>query len=192
MKLSNEQQRLVDIISHFGCLDVNQAYILLEPSDKKMSTILINMLVKNNIIDIVYGNYLVIHGSDKNKYVDKNMINCIWAMMDLVKKPSEIDEAMLAVKPAKIYVTINNKDSYELVPLSDSNSTIIKCMQERYSASVKQFPDLNTWCTFVTDNIEIVRKIKSYNLEIPFVVIYLGENDENGKPLIKKLKNRPK
>lgn len=189
-KLTKEQQKILNMISKFGCLHIEQAYQLLNPIQPHISTMLINMLVKNEYIELVHDKYLV---SRNAKEVNHDTIACIWTMMKLVKSNEEIFEAMKAVAPATIYFTRDNKESFEIIPLNETNLISIRNMQDKILAKNKQFEDIaDNWYVFVIDNKEIIGKIKKCELQFSFIVALHEGQNQAGIPSIRFMKSTPK
>lgn len=193
-KLTNEQQKILNMVSKYGCLHIEQAYILLNPIQTHIASILLNMLVKNDYMDLLQGQYLVMKNSPKGYNPDT--IACIWTMMELAQNNEEIFESLKATPPATIFFTRNNRESFEIVSLNESNLINIRTMQDKIIARNKQFEDItNSWYVFVIDNKEIIAKIKKCNLKFPFIVALHGKSDSNSansKPAIKFMKSIPK
>lgn len=192
IKLSHEQQNILNLVSRFGCLDIEQAYYLLKSNPINISAILINMLIKNDYLELINEHILV--GKGSKKMYDRDIINCIWVMLKIAKNESEIYDSMSAQAPAKIYFTINGKDSFELIPVNQSKLINIRTAQDKYIAKNEQFKGIaNNWIVFVTDDLDVITKIKACNLQFPFLVACVGEIDEKtGIPNISLKKSIPK
>ncbi|MEE1256236.1 MAG: DUF5697 family protein [Lachnospiraceae bacterium] len=190
-KLTNEQQKILNIISKYGCLHIEQAYQLLNPTPPHITSILINMLVKNEYIKLMQDKYLVAKNSSKG--VNHDTIACIWTMIKLAKSNEEIFESMKAVAPATIYFVRDNKESFEIIPLNETNLIAIRNMQDMILEKNKQFEEIaDNWYVFVIDNKEIVGKIKKCELRFPFIVALHEGKDQEGIPSIRFMKSIPK
>ena len=190
-KLTNEQQKILNIISKYGCLHMEQVYQLLNPTPPHIISVLINMLIKNEYVTLIQDKYLVVKNSSKG--VNHDIIACIWTMMKLAKNNEEVFESMKAVSPATIYFTRDNKESFEIIPLNETNLITIRNMQDKILAKNKQFEEIaDNWYVFVIDNKEIVGKIKKCELQFPFIVALHEGQDQIGVPSIRLMKSTPK
>lgn len=189
--LSKEQSMLMDIVSRFGCVSLDQAYILMKPADKRITIQLINMLIKNNYISLVQNKYLTIKGSEDK--LNRDVINCIWAMMALSKYDKKVViDSMRAVKPAVLFFSMNDKETFEVIPLNNSKLINIKATQDMYEAKMSKFSDIvQNWYVFVIEDPQMLMKLKQYQLPFKFIVALIGEVKENGYPDVKFKKSVP-
>lgn len=191
-KLSAEQKQIMEFLSKFGCVDMEQLYIIMRPLNSELVTILINMLIKSNHIEIVSGHYLVLKGQS-GAYC-KETILCIWTMMELSRDREDYFNALAASSPAKIYFTSKGTNAYELIPINETKLINVRAVQDKIMERNHQFETiLDSWIVFVCDNREIIYKIKECKLQFPFIVSYVQPSEiPEGKPMIRLLKSTPK
>lgn len=197
MYLTNEQKEILNLVSKFGGLDIEQLKILMEPYEEKTITLLVNSLVKNHMLSIIDKNkhhYIVTFGNEK--MLKLSTIACVWVMIEMTSSKDEFHESMNADPPAQFYFTSNRKEAYEILHIDSNNLYQLNAIQERYRARTKKknkiFAD-NYIVLVVNDenNKELIRKISDYNLEFPFILALVFDSDA-GKPRIKCLKSTPK
>lgn len=186
-----EQQQIMDFVSKFGCVDINQLNIIMKPVDSDMVAILVNMLIKANRLELINEKIIVIRG-EKQKY-SRDIINCIWAMIRLTNAEG-YHSALAGIAPAKIYFTRNGKMAFEAVPVNESSLISIRAVQDKVLAKSKQFKGIfDSYIVFVCENKDIMKKIKECNLKFQFIVVYIEERDNgSGQPTMKVLKSEPK
>lgn len=189
--LTPEQQKIMDFVSRFGCVDIEQLNIIMKPLDSDLVTILVNMLIKANRLELINEHYIVVRG-EKHKY-NRDIINCIWVMIRLAKA-EDYFTALNGNAPAKMYFTSGGNVAYEVVPINESTLISIRAMQDRMLAKNKQFKGvLDSYVVFVCENKEIITKIKECQLKFPFIVAYIERNENGiGMPKMKLLKSIPK
>lgn len=190
--INDEQKEILSLVSKFGCLDIEQVKILMEPSTEKEIVMLINGLIKDRMLSIVNQKYLIPFG-DKNSF-NISTISCLWVMMKISSK-EEIKESIKAEPPSQIFFTSKRKESYELMYVDESNLYKLNALQEKYdrrnSMNSKLFE--NTFNVLVIDHERslLIPKIKEYNLQFPFLLALVPQTSA-GKPSIKFLKSQPK
>ena len=191
-RLSAEQKRIMEFLSKFGCVDIEQLYIIMRPLNSELVTILINMLVKSNHVEIVAGHYLVLKGQPADYC--KDTILCIWSMMELSREREDYLNALAASSPAKIYFTSKGSNAYELIPINEAKLINVRAVQDKIMERNQQFNSiLDSWIVFVCDNREIIYKIKECRLQFPFIVAYVQPSEQpEGRPRIRLLKSIPK
>lgn len=189
-QLSEQQQKLLNFVSKHGCVDTNQIYKLMHPVKDKYIKVLMDSLLKANLLNIVHDHYLVVQGHD-DEY-DKDIVNCIWAMFKLVPNPEDIFDSIKGTSPAKIFVTSEGKYSFELIPLQESKVHNIRKIQEKMADKQISTRKLSfNWPVFVVTNREVIKVIKSCEFKFPFIIAYIESFDQYGIPSIKILKSIP-
>lgn len=202
MSTTKEQQEILNLVSKFGCLDIEQIKVLMEPYEEKTVNLLVNTLIKNHILSVVERNdktYIVPFGNEKA--FDYSQIACVWVMMEMSTSKDEIKEAMKAEAPAAFYFTSNRRESFEIMYVNSDNLFKLNIIQERYKMRSKQKSRalVDNYTILVVgnkenndkENMEIINTIYNYELEFPFILALLS-NTGQGKPTIKKYKGIPK
>lgn len=190
--INDEQKEILSLVSKFGCLNIEQVKVLMEPNSEKDIVMLINGLVKDRMLSIVNQKYLIPFG-DKDAF-NISTISCLWVMMKISSK-EEIKESMKAEPPSQIFFTSKRTESYELMYIDESNLYKLKALQEKYdrrnSMNSKLFE--NTYNVLVIDHESsfLIPKLKEYNLQFPFLLALVSQTS-TGKPSIKFLKSQPK
>lgn len=189
--LGKDPQKLLSFVSKHGCVDTNQIYKLMRPMKDKLIQTTMSMLLNADYLNIVHDHYLVVQGHD-DEY-DRDVVNCIWAMLKLVPNPEDVFDSIKGNSPAKIFVTSEGKHSFELIPLQESTVHDIRKIQEKIVDKQTSTRKLSfNWPVFVVTNKDVIRIIKSSALKFPFIVAYIESFDQYGIPSIKVLKSIPK
>lgn len=202
MSITNEQQEILSLVSKFGCLDIEQLKILLEPYEEKTVNMLVQTLIKNHMISIVNQRdkrYIVPFGNEKS--LKHSVISCVWVMMELSTSIDEMKESMKAEAPALFYFTSNRKESFEIMYVDSNNLFKLNAVQEKYKLrnrhKSKAFAENYTVLVVGNkdnneqENMALIRQIHGYELEFPFVLA-LVSGTTNGKPVIRTFKSVPK
>lgn len=186
--ISDEQRRIINLISTYGCIGIEQVYALFKNIDKKKLNMLINMLIKADRIEIYMEKYLV--AKDAAALYNKETINALWCMLDICKNNVEsCFESMRAVPPALIFFTVNNNDSFELIPINRTKLIAVRTAQESYLKRDEKTKIIaNNRYIFMTDDKSVVKAIKDCELDLPFIVAFINSYDKKGVPQFKYYK----
>lgn len=202
MSITNEQQDILSLVSKFGCLDIEQLKILMEPQDEKTVNMLVNNLIKNHVLSIVNRKdktYIVPFGNEKS--YNHSVISCVWVMMSLTTSKDEIKESMKAEAPALFYFTSERKKSFEIMYVDSNNLFKLNTVQEKYrirskhkSKIISEYYTILVICNQDNadqENAALIRQIKECEFEFPFILAIVS-NATHGKPTIKTLRSVPK
>ncbi len=189
MQLVNEQQEILSLVSKFGCLDIEQIKILMEPFSEKMVIMLVNNMIKNHMLSLTNQRYVTIFGNQNS--LQLSTIACIWAMMEMSSK-ADIKESMRAEPPAQIYFTANHKDAFEVMYVDTANIFKLNTLQERFKVrSLSKSSSLTNNCILLVisdeNSRDLLVKIKDYDFIFPFGIAIVSTSSL-GKPPIRFLK----
>lgn len=192
MQLTNEQKEILSMVSKFGCLDIEQIKILMQPCNEKTVIMMINIMIKNHMLCLISERYVAIYGSQNA--LQLSTIACVWVMMEM-SSSDEIKESMKAEPPSQIYFTANRKDSFEMIYIDSNNLFKLNTMQEKYKNQYLQKASLHAKHCIVLvindeNNKEMLMKIKEYHLNFPFILALVPVS-VHGKPSIRFLKSTP-
>ncbi len=191
VQLTREEHDILSYVSKFGCLDIEQLKVLMQPLESKYVITLVNCLIKKRVLSVISSRYLV----TINSKMSRPTISCIWAMLELDSSKSDFSESMRAVFPADIFFTAGRKDSFDVMYLDEGCLNKIALLQERYlkKESSKKSSLIQTIPVFVMDdasNKELIVRIKESGFSFPFIlaIIAYGEAD---RPSVKLAKSVP-
>ena len=188
--LNEQQKQILSFISKYGCADVYQIYQIMAPYKQDLTQLLIDAMLKANYIDLVHGHYLVIKDHPESYNIDT--INCIWAMIKFAHSREDIIESMIGVSPAKVFLTVDNKYSFEIIPVSEAKIANIRKIQEKMLAKFDKSKNLTySYIVFVVASKDIIKTIRNCEFSFPYVVAFIESYDEYGQPIIKLIKNNP-
>lgn len=178
--LQKEQKKVIDFISKYGCADIRQVYIMLGNLDRSDAKMVVSSLVKKNTLEVIREKYLILKGS--NKKIDMDIINCIWVMSYLTHHPEEMQNALLAQHPSKIFFVADDKNSFELIPVTETKTANLQAAEVRYNA-VKNRNEKH-WFVFVITDSKLIDIIKEYQLNFPFAVAILDYPEDGSRPTV--------
>jgi len=192
-KQSLEQEHVLHLLNEFGCIHIEQLYALFENiSPNIVRKTILGILEYRKQIEILKERYIVPYGYKSN--INQNIISCIWTMIKLSKTPSEVFQSLQAAPPADAYITINNKDAFEIMSVNETSLIKLRSLQEKIlsrNASAKKNFIADCHYVIVVQNADLLNKIKTYNYEIPLYVSYLDYSENEDIPNIKIYKKKP-
>lgn len=192
MKQSKEQTELLNLLSNFGCIHIDQIYSLFDNiSQDTINHTLIGVLEFRKQVEILDGQYLVPYG--RKDLFKKDVINCIWAMLKLAGNRDDVVNSLRAASPAIIYMTVGNKDVFEIMPVNEGTLINLRTMQEIITERNKQAEKSKVAeCYYVITitNKALIEKIKAFDFKIPLVVVLLDYESNNIIPTIKIYKKK--
>lgn len=210
MSVTKEQQEILSLVSQFGCLDIEQLKILMEPYEKKTVNMLVNALIKKHMLsEVTIKNsqsedqrgitYLVPFGNEKS--FKHSIISCVWVMLDVTASKEEIKESIRAEAPAMFYFTSGRKESFEIMYVDSNNLFKLNTIQERYKMRNKHKSKVisENYIILVVgsqesndqENMDLIKTIYNYDLEMPFILAMVSHSGY-GRPVVKKFKSTPK
>lgn len=187
--ITREEHEILSYVSKFGCLDIEQLKILMQPLESRHVVTLVNCLIKKKVLSVIASRYLV----TINSKVSRPVISCIWAMLELDSSKNDFSESMRAVFPADIFFTIRRKDSFDVMFINEGNLNKIALLQERYleKECSKKRSLIHTVPVFVVDdasNKQLILKIKESGFSFPFILAIIAYGDAE-RPSIKLAKS---
>lgn len=186
--LQKEQKKVIDFISKFGCADIRQVYNMLGDLDRTDAKMVVSSLIKKNTLEIVREKYLILKGSGKK--IDMDIINCIWVMSHLTHNPLEMQNALLAQHPSKLFFVADEMNSFELIPVTETKISNLQTAEVKYNAVKNR--DGKHWFMFVITDLNLIDIIKEYQLNFPFAVAILKYPEDGSRPNITiKKKSKP-
>lgn len=189
-QLNEQQKAIVSFVSKYGCADMYQIYQYMQPYKQEHTQVLVNYLIRSGYIELVHEHYLII--KDCKDCFNRDIINCIWAMFKLAKDKEDITDAMIGTAPAKVFFTSENKYSFELIPLKESKISDIRKVQEKIEQEYHGTRRLaHNWTVFVVSDKTVVKLIKSCDFQFPFIVAYIEDVDDYGRPKFQIIKSVP-
>lgn len=187
VNLSKEQDEILKFLERYGCVDITQLYIILQPYTKDAIDRMIDMLVKVRKITIIDGHVVAPYGE---KSIDLGAISCIWAMLKVCNNGDEILNSFNAAEPAFAFMTVENKDSYIFVNVKSDETYKIRAIQEKVAKSFKSKHFKDTYI-FVTTDENVRSIIKDIDFENTIYVAILDYDRKTRVPEIKLLKKKP-
>lgn len=190
--LTREEHEIISYVSKFGCLDIEQLKILMQPLESKYVVTLANCMIKKHLMTFLGSRYLV----PINCKISRPIISCIWAMLQLTSSKDDFIESMRAVAPADIYFTVNRTDSFDVMYIDEGGLNKLGVLQQRYigKESAKNSDLIKTIPIFVVDDVSnksLLQRIKDSGFSFPFIlaIIAYGESD---RPTVRLAKSIPK
>lgn len=194
---TKEATAILEAISKFGCISIEQAAYFMPQTLVKRENyheIIINYLVSSKQVirqdDIIC--------SLNQKYGKPEIIDSIWAMIEILEKLSTSDlhiselleESFNGNKPETIGFILNSNKVIRIIPVfSSGDITNILFSQERYYSTGHNYGDeenSDLIYYFVLRDTKLLQNISKLNLTYPYKIAFLADG-ETTRPSIKLL-----
>lgn len=189
--VTKEEHEVISYVCKFGCLDIEQLKILMQPLESRNVVTLVNCMIKKHMILFLGSRYLV----PINCKISRPIVSCVWAMLQLTSSKEDFLESMRAVAPADIYFTVNRTDSFDVMYLDEGNLNKLGILQQRYigKESSKKNDLIKTIPIFVVDDVSnksLLQRIKDSGFSFPFIlaIVAYGGSD---RPTVRLAKSIP-
>ncbi len=191
VQLTRDEREIISYVSKFGCLDIEQLKVLMQPMESRNVVILVNCLIKKHVLSFLASRYLVM----MNCKISMPIISCIWAILELDSSRDDFSEAMRAIFPADIFFTVGRKDSFDVMYVDEGSLNKISLLQERYleKEHSKKSSLIQSVPMFVMDDVsnkDLIMRIKDSGFSFPFILAIVAYGD-SARPTIRLAKSVP-
>lgn len=185
--LNNNQQLIMNIVSKYGCMSMQQVYDLFPSYSHRELQIMVTQMIKGKYLDRIEDMYLINYaGKDKFK---KKTIDYLWAIIRLTHgNLEEIQDTLRAASPYEYMLTVRNTRTYKLLmptvgKLGIINEILSQSVENAKKAPKKKY-EFETFTVFVCTSKEVLAAIKEYNFPTQVIIVYLDYSVTPVKPTI--------
>jgi hypothetical protein len=182
--LSNEQKDILHLLTEFKCVDIYQLYDLFAPLPNDTIKMIIGILESKKYIDVKNDRFIMSYGQGS---IDVEAMSCLWVMLKLRSERKDVTSAYSAHDPAFAYMTVGNKDSYELMYVTSGDSVKLRSCQERIDNYSKD-PFCKAKYILVTTDQNLTPLLKKASFADDIFIAFLTYDTKTQIPDIKIMK----
>lgn len=185
--LNNDQQIIMNIVSKYGCMSMQQVYDLFPNRSHRELQIMVTQMLKGKYLERIENMYLINYAG-KDKFKTKT-IDYLWAIIRLTHgNLEEIQDTLRAVSPYEYMLTVKNIRTYKLLmptvgKLGIVNEVLSQAVEKAKKAPKKKY-ELESFTVFVCTSKEVLAAIKEYDFPTQVNIVYLDYETTPLKPTI--------
>lgn len=190
--LSKEHKEILSLVSNFKCVDIYQLYELynfIKPNTEEKVNMIVSILESKKYLQILNGRYLV--PIEKNASINNEAVSCIWTMLKLRNDKDDVVKAYEAAEPAFAFMTVANKESYELAYINAEETVKLRAVMEKIERYAKE-PLFASKFVFVATDPAVIDLIKKATFADTVWIALLDYDKETKIPTIQIKKKTAK